>query len=847
VAEKKIDKKVKEEARSKKKVAGETRPEDALSFEEAGRQKKPKAKAWSKRKKVLVITCVVVGGIIFLLLCGMSALLIINTPERLEARLLPKIAGMVNGEVTYTGIHLSLFPRQEVVIEGLVLSPSDQSSSATADELQLGLRLFPLIVGDLSVSRITLVNAELPLYRDQGALSLAHCFPREQSLTKMSYKGKLELVDSRVRLEDKSRWSFTWEGADFSGDFNLNPDNDSSFKAELSWEHLVISNSKSMEPSPFAGFAGSMQVLGKYRHDQGKIEFPAIKLNLEGAELSARGEIDDLGTDVVTCSFQFSGEETAVEGISKLFNPRRYGVLDRVKLTGKADVDLIISAEIPGGKGFKNIALIGTMDLYECRLESLPDSGGIGSAESLQGKMVFEEGHVSLSNFYCSTVGGECVGSLDLYLKGEPRLVGKFRGDFDAGLLSALAGGKPGWQVSGSAKGEIDLDGGVRGITDFAYTGYLQDIQGQFYLSPFLAPCIVKSGRLEMMGYELRLIDGSLTLGESPITVNGTLKGFEYPRINYAVYSPSLDLEAVLKESQGGGETPSSSTEAPIPEEGKVTLEGQYTIDKLTLWKIPVERFNATTTYNSGVLQLNSFECIAYGGAMRGKASIQLKERAYTFQLESNYVEIAKWFKENTEKYKEVVSGGRLSVDMLFTARGTNADEVKKSITGEGDFKFERGTVANLHILDSLAEWSGVAVLSGFFIDKLESAFDIGEGRINIREATLSGPDIYQSAINGYLGFDGQVAFSVALRLSPEATNQYYSSAISMAKDSQGRGGMAFLISGTLEEPRFKLDAEATARLATESVGEVSEKGLARFQKDEELLKQEKPGSEGIF
>jgi hypothetical protein len=649
-----------------------------------------------------------------------------------------------------------------------------------------------------------------------------------------------------VRLEDKSRWSFTWEGADLSGDFNLNPESDSDFKAELSWKQLIISNSKSMEPSPFADFAGNMEVLGKYHHDRGKMEFPAIKLNLEGAEFSATGEIDDLGTDVVTCSFHITGKEVAAEGISRLFNPKRYGALERVKLSGKADVDLTISAEIPSEKGFKNIALVGTTDLYECRLESLPDSGGIGSAEGLQGKITFAEGKISLSDFQCSTAGGECLGSLDLYLKGEPRLAGKFWGDFDAGLLSAIAGGKPGWQVSGSAKGEIGLDGGVMGITDLSYSGYLQDMQGQFYLSPFSAPCIVKSGRLEMSGYELRLIDGSLTLGESPITLNGTLKGFEYPHISYAVYSPNLDLDAVLKESQGEEQTPVSNDQAPIPEEGKVTLEGQYTIDKLTLWKMPVERFNATTTYNSGVLQLNSFECIAYGGTVRGKASIQLKERAYTFQLESNYVEIAKWLADNTEKYKEVVSGGRLSVDMLFTARGTSADEVKKSITGEGDFNFERGAVGNLHLLDSLAEWSGVGVLSGFFIDQLQSSFSVGEGRINIREATLSGPEIYQSAINGYLGFDGQVAFSVALRLSPEATNQYYSSAISMAKDSQGRGGMAFLISGTLEEPRFKLDAEATARLATESVGDVSEKGLARFQKDEELLKQENPGSGGF-
>jgi len=342
-----------------------------------------------------------------------------------------------------------------------------------------------------------------------------------------------------------------------------------------------------------------------------------------------------------------------------------------------------------------------------------------------------------------------------------------------------------------------------------------------------------------MAGYEMRLLDCSLTLGESPITLNGTLKGFEFPRISYALYSPSLDLDAVLKEEFS---PPSGDVEAL--EEGRVTLEGEYTIDKLLLWNIPVEGFKATTTYNGGILQLNRMEFIAYGGPVRGKATIQIRERAYTFQLEGDYVGISKWLDEFTENYKEVLAGGRLSVDMLFSARGTSADLVKENITGEGVLRFERGTVTNLSILDQLAEWSGVGVLNGFFIDRLEGRFSLGGGGITVREGALSGPDIYEALIDGYLGFDGEVAFSVILRLSPQMTRKYYSTAVSLALDSKGRGGMAFLISGTLDEPRFKLDAEATARLATESVGEVGAKGLSRFEKDEELMGLD---SESIF
>ncbi len=824
--------------KDKGKPGREEREEDALQIAgEEGTEKK--RRPWFTRRRWVVISACALGGILLLLILGMAILLLVNTPEKLKSRLLPKLEEMVDGEVTFEDIHMSLFPRQEVVMEGFALTPADGSAPAVAEELQLGLHLLPLIVGDLSISRITLLSADLPLYREGGSLSLAHCFPKEGSLTRMSYKGRIELDGSRIRLLDQSGWSFTWEGSDFFCDLNLNPNGDSVFKVKLSWERLVISDTKTKEPSPFAGFSGSIKLVGKHKRKEGHMEFTQVDLNLAGAELSARGEVRDLGTDLVTLDFEVSGSDVDAGSLFALFNPRRYEVLGRVELVGRADVDLRVSAELPSGEGFENINLAGVVKLYDAQITSRSDSGGRGSAEDLEAKLVFEEGKVSVKELYCRMAGEECVGYLELSWGGEPRVVGKFWGEFDAGLLSSLAGGKPGWQVSGKACGEIYLDGGVEGAGDISYTGHLAEMSGQFYLSPFSAPIVVKGGRLEMAGYEMRLMDCSLTLGESPITLNGTLKGFEFPRISYALYSPSLDLDAVLKEDLS---PPSGDVEAL--EEGRVTLEGEYTIDKLLLWNIPVEGFKATTTYNGGILQLNSMEFIAYGGPVRGKATIQIRERAYTFQLEGDYVGISNWLDEFTENYKEVLAGGRLSVDMFFSARGTSADPVKESITGQGVLIFERGTVTNLSILDQLAEWSGVGILNGFFIDRLKGRFRLGEGGITIREGALSGPEIYEAMIDGYLGFDGEVAFSVILRLSPQMTRKYYSTAVSLALDSKGRGGMAFLVSGTLDEPRFKLDAEATARLATESVGEVGAEGLSRFEKDEELMGLD---SESIF
>lgn len=769
-----------------------------------------------KRTKILIITSSVVLSLIILSIVGLFIFISKNnSPEDFEEKILPKLEEKIDGEISYSEVKLSVFPTQEIDVEDFKITSTDKKNEITIDNLKLGLSFLDLIFGDIRITRIEAVGGNIPIVRTyEGKITIGGSIPEAgSSFEDMEYEGEVNLKDTRLMIMGIGEERLELSGVDLRSNVELKKDEQSKFFGDLSWEDISLISDDN--PSPFSSAGGSMKLNARFYPDRKQIEMTNCDLTVNDQKFGLSATISDIYEQQPHLSLELNSESTNLEKLVGILSKKRYPVLERVSIKGKMDLNLQIEGRVPAYGRMVDLETDGEIDIYEGEVRSLGGSGGEGEVKDIRTTGIFNGQSLTFKKIELKSDYGKILGNLRIPDLQKPRIITNLKGDFDAGLIASLFGAKADWKVKGEGRGELRIDGTLDELSHLDFEGDFNELNGEFSLPIFKEPVKVKRGNLEIDGNRLNVENILLELGDDRLKLEGELEGFKYPQIEYRVWGDSLDLEKLLVKGIGSGK-------GEKPDEYTTTMKGEYEIKKVKLWGISARDFEARTLYRDGIVKFDRLQFDAYSGSLDGTASILVPERSYTFSIMAEDVDIGKYLTDNTD-YKDVIVGGRLTVDMIFSGKGITKDSAKEHLRGEGILDYRDGMITKLTVLDRFAEWSHLRELKDLFVDEISASFIIGDGGINVRECEITTRDIKKAIIKGWIGFDENVDIYGEVRLTEEATEKYEQVAIGLSLDEDGCGALAFHLTGKTTAPTYQLDPERTSQLATDNVGGLSE------------------------
>jgi AsmA protein len=146
---------------------------------------------------------------------------------------------------------------------------------------------------------------------------------------------------------------------------------------------------------------------------------------------------------------------------------------------------------------------------------------------------------------------------------------------------------------------------------------------------------------------------------------------------------------------------------------------------------------------------------------------------------------------------------GLVSVNLSLKGKGTLPENMKKNLTGGGDFHIEDGKIMNSKLPENLALFLG--------IDELKT-LKVKNG-IAVLKSTLSSDDIKMDPA-GKIGLDETLDLAFDVKLSPRLTDKaaMNTGIASYIKDEKGWGKIPLKVSGTFSEPSYTVDLEKAGK-----------------------------------
>ena len=242
---------------------------------------------------------------------------------------------------------------------------------------------------------------------------------------------------------------------------------------------------------------------------------------------------------------------------------------------------------------------------------------------------------------------------------------------------------------------------------------------------------------------------------------------------------------------------------------------------------------------------------------MQGRAALDLagKEPAYRAELNLAGLDLAE--ASRLLAFKKLAVRGELGGKISVRGRGTGAEAVRRSLSGQGDLTVDQGALTDVNLeqeilsavgakfglpLTEVARILGVSVSSGRDtpFDECRAAFALEKGWVLVREAVLTSKNHGFSA-HGRIGLDQALDLQARLILR-KVSEQTGRRATYYLVDEQQRKYIPFKVTGTATSPKVRVDLAALVR------------GQARGLVDQQKKKLEKrlrdklgPGGEDIL
>src|SRR5262245_6543753 len=396
--------------------------------------------------------------------------------------------------------------------------------------------------------------------------------------------------------------------------------------------------------------------------------------------------------------------------------------------------------------------------------------------------------------------------------------------------------------------------------------GGAPQIQGSLMLSgvsakppQFPKPIKDLDTRIDFTGQRATLKDTTLGLGNSRIRLAAEIDRFSPLTLTYRFSTPEIwpaDFQASLPEDRKADVIKNLSSDGTLSaQDGTFKFRGKLASTQGTLYKIGYKDLGTNLALENKVASIQNLRLNALNGSLQAEGQYAFNSATPRFSLVSKAqgLDVGELYRSVDSKSTRDIQG-RLNADMKVSGSGKEWNEIKPSLRGQGQAEVLQGALLDFNIADNvLSSVTGIPGLTSLInpqvrkkypetfeakdtrFKELKGQFDLADARMNIRDLRIAAAD-YSVQGNGWVDFEKRVDFQAVLLLSQALSADLGRSAreVTYMFNNQNQFELPFAVTGTL--PKLK------ARPDSNYLGKMVQRGFMR--KGAEELQQRLLGKE---
>ncbi|NIQ39273.1 MAG: AsmA family protein [Proteobacteria bacterium] len=308
----------------------------------------------------------------------------------------------------------------------------------------------------------------------------------------------------------------------------------------------------------------------------------------------------------------------------------------------------------------------------------------------------------------------------------------------------------------------------------------------------------------------VELRDGFLTLDDSTLTFNLAAKQFEKPVVSFNLDLDRIDLDRYMPPPSEAKEKKAKRVEKKEPAKKpdytplrKLVMDGTVRVGRLKARGATVSDVKMTVKAKNGIVRVDPFSMSLYEGALSGNLVLNVQKDTPRFQTAQRLenVQAAPLLKDlgYTDRLE-----GLTNFKADISAVGTEAEEIKRTLNGSGDFAFTDGAIVGFDIAQMVRNVK--AAFGAAEEQKPKTEFSELKGNFTIKNGLVDNPMTYLASPLLRVTAKGKVDLpreSLDYRVEPK-----FVSTLQGQADTQLRAGLMVpvVISGTFSEPKFRPD-----------------------------------------
>ena len=347
---------------------------------------------------------------------------------------------------------------------------------------------------------------------------------------------------------------------------------------------------------------------------------------------------------------------------------------------------------------------------------------------------------------------------------------------------------------------------------------------------------------------------GLLTLDESKVDFTVSAKNFSKPDLKFDINLDQIDLDRYLPPNTPKDAPQPNTKESQTPPGSKpdytplkaLVMDSHLRAGKLKAKGARVQDIELRVTARNGVINIDPLQLKLYQGQIAATGAMDLRKKTPQsgLQLKTTGIQVAPFLEDFLQK--ELLEGTlEAQADIQFS--GDTADQIKKTLTGQGGLAFRDGAIIGVDLAGmarnakaafGLAEKSATRPKTDF--SEFLVPFTIKDGLFETAGTRLQSP-LLRLAARGQAHLpDERLDFRVEPKFVATLQGQ---------GDTTDRSGITVpvLVSGSFSQPKFQPDLEG---LLKQTIGEGLPQG-ADLQKalpqKEQLEQQLQEGVKGLL
>jgi uncharacterized protein involved in outer membrane biogenesis len=255
-------------------------------------------------------------------------------------------------------------------------------------------------------------------------------------------------------------------------------------------------------------------------------------------------------------------------------------------------------------------------------------------------------------------------------------------------------------------------------------------------------------GEISLRENNLHIKSFSTHLNKTVVNLKGEIRNLDNPVAEMSLSSPYLELEEVIPAIKMERIIKRDITTAPP----SVTLALQ--VEKGRAHEVDFDRLNGTLIYENNILYLQPISFSAMGGEVSGNARIDFGSSGaphYRISYDMERLSAEDFLHFLGIKKQEVT--GTMGMQGELSAKGNNAEELKKTLLGSTTVRFEEGKLRKFAVLSKIFSILNFSQLFKFQLPDMVSGgmpYNRITATLSVKDGVISTDDLYvaSDAIN---------------------------------------------------------------------------------------------------